>query len=532
MIAVREAVGADVPGIRALFRACYGDVYPDLHYYEEAALNKMVYADDTLLLVAEDSARGRLVGSASVLLEVGAYSDLVGEFGRLVVHPDAQHAGVGTLLMRERLARVADRLHIGLLEARVAHPYSMRIAEAQGFSPVGFLPLKMLLGARESLVLYIRHFGDALVLRKNHPRVVPEVHALAALALDRSALAVDAIVDEESPSYPPGGDYSVEELTADGYPALLRIERGRVRRREIFGPIRLHYGFFKLQARKSHYLLARDGGRTVGAIGFTLDPAERVVRIVELIVAEEPVVRFLVRELERRCRGEWRMSYLEVDVSADAPRMQRTFVELAWIPAAYVPAMAFHEVERIDVVRLVRLLHPAPIELATLTPSARAVGELVLRQLTTVGVLPRVATAVERLPLFAGLTPEQIRRLAAVCGVVRFDDGDVVFHEAEARPAMYFLLDGEVAISIAGRRVGLVRGGECLGEISLLTAGPHTATATARGPVEAARLGHDDLLHLVRARPDIGLHLYRNLAAGLGAKLRRLDLAVLHPTPP
>jgi len=34
----------------------------------------------------------------------------------------------------------------------------------------------------------------------------------------------------------------------------------------------------------------------------------------------------------------------------------------------------------------------------------------------------------------------------------------------------------------------------------------------------------DDLQDLVRQRPDIGVVLYRNLARGLGEKLRRADL--------
>jgi hypothetical protein len=33
-----------------------------------------------------------------------------------------------------------------------------------------------------------------------------------------------------------------------------------------------------------------------------------------------------------------------------------------------------------------------------------------------------------------------------------------------------------------------------------------------------------DLIDLVRQRPDIGVVLYRNLARGLGEKLRRTDL--------
>ena len=82
-----------------------------------------------------------------------------------------------------------------------------------------------------------------------------------------------------------------------------------------------------------------------------------------------------------------------------------------------------------------------------------------------------------------------------------------------------------VAIAVAGSAdaVGVVRGGECLGEMSLLTAAVHSATATARTRVETAVLGHQDLAELIRLRPDIGLHIYRNLAVGLGEKLKRLD---------
>jgi hypothetical protein len=36
-----------------------------------------------------------------------------------------------------------------------------------------------------------------------------------------------------------------------------------------------------------------------------------------------------------------------------------------------------------------------------------------------------------------------------------------------------------------------------------------------------AVLDHRDLGEFIRLRPDIGLHIYRNLAAGLGEKLKR-----------
>ena len=90
------------------------------------------------------------------------------------------------------------------------------------------------------------------------------------------------------------------------------------------------------------------------------------------------------------------------------------------------------------------------------------------------------------------------------------------------------MLRGEVAITVEGSAaaVGVVRGGECLGEMSLLAAAAHSATATARTDVETAVLAHQDLAELIRLRPDIGLHIYRNLAVGMGQKLKRLDVSL------
>jgi hypothetical protein len=52
-------------------------------------------------------------------------------------------------------------------------------------------------------------------------------------------------------------------------------------------------------------------------------------------------------------------------------------------------------------------------------------------------------------------------------------------------------------------------------------------TATARTRVETAVLGHEDLAELIRLRPDIGLHIYRNLAVGMGQKLMRVDVSLI-----
>lgn len=525
MIRVRPAHEADVPAIRDLYVEVYGKEYPHQEVFDEHWLKKSIFSDDALILVAEDAESGRLAGTASVLLDFGAHSDLIAEFGRLAVHPDFRRQGIGKLLMAKRLEAIGDRLHVGLVVARSVHPYAQQISLAHHFYPVGFLPFRHQFKHRESFALLARHFGDAIALRKNNPRIIPEVYPLANLVMKLGHLPCDLIVDEESPPYPHGGDYRLEELQVQGFPALLRIERGRTRNREVFGSMRLEYGFFRLRGRHATYFLAKEGDQIVGAIGFTQDPMEPSVQVFELITLHDSAIRFLLSELERRCREERGVDYIEVDVSAHAPRMQRTLLELNFLPAAYIPAMVFYEVERLDIVKMVRLGRLRKLGTLGLTPPMKEVEEVVMRGFTSRMVTPRLAKVVADIPLFQGFTDEQATRLAGACSVKEFGTGEQVFREKEEADRMYIVLDGKINVSFGTPAVGIgtVGKGETLGELSLLSGSPHSATATAETSVEAAVLTHKQLGKLVRQRPDIGVIMYRNLAAGLGTKLLRSD---------
>jgi GNAT superfamily N-acetyltransferase len=525
-IEIRPAREADAPWIREIFVASYGEEYAYPEFYEIDALRRMILAGRELVLVAVDPEVGRPVGTASIILEIGAYTDLVGEFGRLAVHPDWRHRGIGARLVDERIRLAEPRLHVGFMEARVQHPFTQLLARRHGFPPVGYLPLKIRFGThRESVSAHVRYFGAALSLRRHQPRITPESHELTGVALDNTGIRDRVRVDEASPPYPVG-DYDLEEMTTSGYADLLRIERGRIGHREIFGPLRLHYGLFRLEASHSSYLVARRDGRVIGGVGYLIDPREGVVRIFELIAVEDEAIPFLLRRLLTRVRGHDEVVYVEVDVSAYAPRMQRTLLDLGFAPAAYVPALAFHEVERFDVLRMARLFTPLEEEVE-LVPPTREVAELVLGAFRENEVDPRIAASLEHIELFVGLDDADVLEIAGLFSVERHARGDAVFFAGDPADEMRVILAGEVDILVPStgeappRRVGRVGAGECLGETALLTATDHSATAVAAADVEAAVIRRDPLEALIRRRPSIGVVLYRNVAQGLGSKLRR-----------
>ncbi len=525
-VRVREAVDTDAPRITELYRIVYGTGYVHPRFYDEQEVKRMVHGHDTLMLVAEEAGTGRIVGAASVLFTKGAYSDLVGEFGRLVVHPDFRGRRIGTRLMKERLARLDGRLHIGFAEVRVCNQHSPRISQRHGFVPVGALPQKLVFGdTREHGAYLVKHFGNALSLRRNHPRIVPEAHRLAERALSAVGLEPDAVVDEDAAPYPAGSTYAIAELEDEAYTSLLRIERGRIRHREIFGPQRLHYGLYKLAASHAHYIVAKDEGRIVGALGYSRDDIERTARVFEVIHAEEDAIHQLFEALEERCEAEG-TEIVEVDVSAYAPRMQRTLLGMEYLPAAYVPALAFHEVERLDVVKMMRLRGPLQDLTFDAPEPTLSVGLDVLDTFAARQVLPRLARAMGRLDLCRGLSAEQTARLLGEFSTDAIEAGRVIFAQGGPPDRMVLVVSGRAGVSIDGERIGAVGAGETLGEVSFLSDTARSASAVAEIDMEVGVLTRDRMEALVRRRPDIGTVVYRNMARGLGEKLRRADRRV------
>ncbi len=522
-IVFREATEDDAEVITNLFRVVYGEGYVHPRLYENREVKRMIFQESSMVLVAEHEPTSVVVGAAGVLFEMGAYTDLVGEFGRLVVDPEWRGRGIGSRLMEERLRRLGGRLHVGFAEVRVDAPASARISQRHGFVPVGVLPQKLIFdGKREHAALLVRHFGEALALRRNHPRVIPEAYPLADIALGGVGLETDVVLDGDTPAHPGGGEYELRELSASGYAALLRIERGRIREREVFGPQRLQYGMARLAASDSTYLVAQVEGRVVGAIGFMRDDVERHVRVFEVIHTSPDVICFLFHALTRRCEQDDTMG-VEVDVGAHATRMQRTLLEMDYLPCAYVPAMAFHDVERVDVIKMYRLFQPL-LDLPFEAPEpTRSIGLRVLRDFATIDVRPHLRHLMRQLDICRGLTAEQSSRLVVSFEHRALPEGTRLFAPGDPAEEMVLVVEGEARVEVDDGILGSVGPGECLGEVAFLSETPHAAGAVATRAMEVGVLRREALEALVRRRPDIGTVVYRNLARGLGSKLRRAD---------
>ena len=82
-------------------------------------------------------------------------------------------------------------------------------------------------------------------------------------------------------------------------------------------------------------------------------------------------------------------------------------------------------------------------------------------------------------PLFAGLLPSELDRIALVMNPIDVAAGQVICTEGEAGHEFYLIADGEATVEHEGEAVAKLHTGEHFGELALLDRGPRSATVVA-----------------------------------------------------
>ena len=84
---------------------------------------------------------------------------------------------------------------------------------------------------------------------------------------------------------------------------------------------------------------------------------------------------------------------------------------------------------------------------------------------------------------------------------------------------MYFLNSGEITLTRGGKPLDVIKAGEVLGEMSVLTGAPRSATATARSACEVIEMDAANFSSEIQKAPDFALML-------LAILIKRLRLAL------
>ena len=133
-----------------------------------------------------------------------------------------------------------------------------------------------------------------------------------------------------------------------------------------------------------------------------------------------------------------------------------------------------------------------------------------------------------RVPLFAGLSPERLRALAAVSwvGVVPaaaeiLTEGEEVLDDEEG---LYLLISGDVEVrkgstdGTDGRLLRRLGPGEFFGEMSLIDGHPRSASVFASSEVQYLALSRWDFHRQLRNDPEIALRVMAVLSGRLRSR--------------
>ncbi len=133
--------------------------------------------------------------------------------------------------------------------------------------------------------------------------------------------------------------------------------------------------------------------------------------------------------------------------------------------------------------------------------------------------------------IFAGLTDEDLGKVADLCERKKYAAGEVITRQGEAGDAIYIVVEGFVEISVptsgkaAERALVQLGTGQVIGEMALVDGGPRSATVRAlTTPTVIEVIRREAFETLCQEDTYIGYRVMRNLAADLSFKLRHQNL--------
>lgn len=136
--------------------------------------------------------------------------------------------------------------------------------------------------------------------------------------------------------------------------------------------------------------------------------------------------------------------------------------------------------------------------------------------------IPSWEPFLKRIPLFAGLSPEDLGKIAARLQLLSLPKGATLFREGDDPDAMYLIVSGQarrLRTHLGVESVAAFLGrGDAVGETGLLTGIPRTSTVRLDSTSEILKLPRKDFEETLREQPTILLHLSRTLAARLIAQ--------------
>ncbi|HSS35688.1 MAG TPA: HEAT repeat domain-containing protein, partial [Patescibacteria group bacterium] len=155
-------------------------------------------------------------------------------------------------------------------------------------------------------------------------------------------------------------------------------------------------------------------------------------------------------------------------------------------------------------------------------PWTRMLAGRVLERTTGGGAMPATTDTLDeiarmlvlrRVPLFSGLAPEDLQRIAAGATEQLYSAGEALVREGETDDALVVIVEGSVRVVHAdGEYVRSYAAGDHIGELAVLRDRPRAATVIADVDVRGLSIGGAGLKAILRERPEAAMAMLATLA--------------------
>jgi HEAT repeat protein len=125
-----------------------------------------------------------------------------------------------------------------------------------------------------------------------------------------------------------------------------------------------------------------------------------------------------------------------------------------------------------------------------------------------------------RVPLFADLSPADLKQVAAIANEESFEAGDVIAEQGEIGSEMFVIVSGEVGVWVQAdgkpeAQVALRKAGDYVGEMAIISQEPRIASLIAADSVKTLCIDRSSFESLLRERPEVSLAVMRTLCVRL-----------------
>jgi CRP-like cAMP-binding protein len=138
-----------------------------------------------------------------------------------------------------------------------------------------------------------------------------------------------------------------------------------------------------------------------------------------------------------------------------------------------------------------------------------------MKTLRTLSTLDRILLMRE-IPMFSGLSPEDLERIAEVAVEQLFPSKSVICQEGEPGDALYIIVHGDVNVlkrTESDQTVLAVRrDGEFVGEMAILESSIRSATLEADTDVRMLVLDGDSFKAILRDRPEVAISVLQRMS--------------------